>query len=124
MARARALMVFQVSAAGMRLRVRLLPSVADVDAEYRGGRRRSDRKVVHGYFQAAAPGARVIGTVAVPLSGTNLREIVPHEVCHAVIHHLQGVSARDDETAASAIGLLCAAIFSRIEAFAAFQETP
>ena len=75
------------------------------------GRRRSDRKVVHGYFQAAAPGARVIGTVAVPLSGSNLREIVPHEVSHAVIHHLQGVSARDDEAAASAIGLFCAAIF-------------
>ncbi|CUI61108.1 Uncharacterised protein [Achromobacter xylosoxidans] len=124
MARARALMVFHVVVAGMRLRVRLLPTVADVDAEYRGGRRRSDRKVVHGYFQAAAPGARVIGTVAVPLSGSNLREIVPHEVSHAVIHHLQGVSARDDEAAASAIGLLCAAIFSRIEALAAFQETP
>ena len=45
-------MVFQVVVAGMRLRVRLLPTVADVDAEYRGGRRRSDRKVVHGYFQA------------------------------------------------------------------------
>ena len=36
MARARALMVFQVVVAGMRLRVRLLPTVADVDAEYRG----------------------------------------------------------------------------------------
>ena len=66
----------------------------------------------------------MIGTVAVPLSGSNLREIVPHEVSHAVIHHLQGVSARDDEAAASAIGLFCAAIFSRIEALAAFQETP
>lgn len=122
MARARALLVFHVAAADMRLRVRVLPNVADVDAEYRQGRRRSDRTVIHGYFQPAAPGARVVGTVAVPLAGTNLREIVPHEVSHAVIHHLQGVSARDDESAATAIGLLCAAIFSRLEAFAASQE--
>ena len=53
----------------------------------------------------------MIGTVAVPLSGSNLREIVPHEVSHAVIHHLQGVSARDDEAAASAIGLFARPFF-------------
>ena len=77
MARTRALMVFHVVVAGMRVRVRLLPNVADVDAEYRGGRRRSDRKVVHGYFQAAAPGARVVGTVAVPLSAATCARSCP-----------------------------------------------
>ena len=94
----------------MRLRVRLLPtvpmwtrSIAGPQAQRSQGRSR--------LFPGGSTGARVIGTVAVPLSGSNLREIVPHEVSHAVIHHLQGVSARDDEAAASAIGLFARPFF-------------
>lgn len=119
MARARALHVFQVAAAGVRLRVRVLPHVVDVDAEYREGRRRALGKVVHGYFHPAPHGHRVVGTVAIPLAGSDLREVVPHEVSHAVIYHLLGVSARDDEGAANAIGLLCKAIFSKLAALGA-----
>lgn len=119
---ARALRVFHVAAADLRLRVRLLPDVPAVDAEFRGGRRRRAGFLVHGYFMPAAPGAGLCGTIGLPLAGTDLREIVPHEVSHAVIHHLQGVSARDDEAAALAIGQLCAAIFLKIEALAASHE--
>lgn len=117
--RTRALQVFHVSVAGLRLRVRVLPDVPALDAEFRGGRRRQSGLMVHGYFMPAAPGARLVGTIGLPLAGTDLREIVPHEVSHAVIHHLQGVSARDDEPAALAIGRLCAAILPKLEALAA-----
>ena len=107
----------------MRLRVRLLPTVADVDAEYRGpqAQRSQGRSRLFPGGSTGCPRDRHGRGAAL---GQQLREIVPHEVSHAVIHHLQGVSARDDEAAASAIGLFCAAIFSRIEALAAFQETP
>jgi hypothetical protein len=109
----RALATFSVAHGGVRLRVRLLPTVAAVDAQYRDGRRRRAGQVVHAYFQpSASAAARHHGTIVLGMDG-QLDELVPHEVTHAVIHYLRGVSANDDELAATAVGILSARIFSR-----------
>ncbi|SAI74594.1 Uncharacterised protein [Bordetella ansorpii] len=119
MARTRTRFAFTVAHAGISLRVRLLPGVADVDREYRAGRRRRDRQTVHGYFQPSASAtARHQGVIVLGMD-SNLDEIVPHEVVHAVVHCLRGVSATHDEGAATAVGVLSAQIFSRARACAA-----
>lgn len=110
----RALTTFTVSHGGIRLQVRLLATVAEVDAEYSKGRRRRVDQVVHGYFQPRhSRYARHHGVIVLGLDAC-LDEIVPHEVAHAVIHAARGVSANDDEAAATAIGMLSARIFSRV----------
>lgn len=118
-ARPRALRVFYVAHKGIRLRVRVLADVQAIDAEYwslpgRSGMRRAKGFKVHGMFVRAG-GGRLTGTIALPVVGANLHEIVPHEVAHAVTAHFGGVSASDDEPAATAIGLLSAAIFSKLK---------
>ena len=113
---ARALALFTVSASGMRLRVRLLASVRDVDREYRAGWPRRDGKVVHGYFTSTYnASARYIGTIVLPADG-RLAELVPHEVAHAVMHELESVERADDERLATTIGLLCARVRAGLKA--------
>lgn len=119
----RALAIFTVSAGGMRLRVRLLASVRDVDREFRKGRPRRNGNVVHAYFESSVRArARTVGTIALPADG-NLPELVPHEVAHAVTHHLANWSPEggftwqgDDERLATTIGLLCARVRAGLEA--------
>jgi hypothetical protein len=107
-------MKFTVDHKHIRLQVVVLPSVADVDARYRKGRRRRDGQDIHAFFLPTnACRALHHGKVVLPADG-NLDELVPHEVTHAVIHCLRGVSASDDEFAATAVGMLCAQIFKRI----------
>lgn len=110
----RAIATFSVAHGGIRLRVRLLPTVIAVDAQYREGRRRRAGQVVHAFFQpSASNAARHHGTIVLGMDGL-LDELVPHEVTHAVIHCLRGVSANDDEAAATAVGVLSARIFSQL----------
>lgn len=108
----RALAVFTVSHQRLRLRVRVLPAVADVDAAYLEGRRRSDGKTVHAYFQPTLRAARHVGTVVLPADG-RLAELIPHEVVHAVMHRIGGVHCTDDEALATTVGLLSARITRR-----------
>lgn len=111
---ARALAIFTVRHGACRLRVRLLPTVRDVDAEYREGKRRRGGKWVHGFFMPSrAANAVHVGTVVLPANG-RLAEIVPHEVTHAAMHHQGNVSAEDDERHATTVGLLSARIFARL----------
>lgn len=108
----RALAVFTVAYQGIQLRVRLLPTVADVHREYPGGRRRLAGRKVHAYT-VTPPCARHSCTVAFGADGC-LDELVPHEVTHAVMHRLQVVRAEDDEPLATAVGILTARIHAKL----------
>lgn len=106
---------FHVTHKRLRLQVRLLPSVADVHRTYTADKRGTPLgkgAVVHGYFEA---GEQDYGTIVLPMAGSDLHEIVPHEVAHAVIHHLNGVLSHDDEPCSTAIGCLCTRIFARLK---------
>lgn len=105
----RALAVFMVEARGLRLRVRVLPRIEDVDAAYRNGARRRNRGRVHAFFLAARR-APLVGTIILPADG-RLDELVPHETVHAVLHASGNVHAADDEEFALSVGLLSAKIF-------------
>lgn len=108
----RAVADFSVSHNRMKLRVRVLPTVADVDAAYRGGRRRCDGKIVNAYFEPSMQRHGSVGTIVLPADGS-LAELVPHEVVHAVMHRIGGVHCSADELLATAVGILSARIFRR-----------
>ncbi|OHC68607.1 MAG: hypothetical protein A3H93_09090 [Rhodocyclales bacterium RIFCSPLOWO2_02_FULL_63_24] len=124
---ARALAVFTVRQRGIRVDVRVLPTIADVDAEYYGRPRsaaRRERRRVHAYFTGGRRPARVAGIVVLPADG-RLAELVPHEVVHAVVHASPawnapsgagdgGAAGDDDEELALSVGLLSGAIFSEL----------
>ncbi len=106
---------FTVSHGGIRIKVRLLPTVDDVHREHQAvARRCHDGKTVCAFFLPAQRAARHVGTVVLPLQG-KLRKYIPHEVTHAVIHALNGVLSHDDEACCTAIGRISASIFKRIE---------
>lgn len=106
---------FTVSHGTIRIRVRVLDTVRDVHRAYQsypGGRARPG-KIVHAFFRETIAGKH-IGTVFLPKKGRHY-ELVPHEVSHAVILAQGGVLPRDDEAHCTAVGILCARIFRRIE---------
>lgn len=107
---ARALAVFTVEARGIRVGVRVLPTIADVDAEFSGGAQmRSHRQArrVHAFFHAPAGGR---GTIVLPAAG-RLVELVPHEAVHVVMR--EG-TIDDEEEIALSVGRLSAAIFAEL----------
>lgn len=106
---------FTVSYGAIRIKVKLLPTVANVHREHQSvARQCRDGKIVHAFFlPAQRAAAKVIGTIVLPLQG-KLYELVPHEVTHAVIHHLNGVLSHDDETCCTAVGKISSRIFKRI----------
>lgn len=109
----RAVASFTVAAEGIRLRVRLLATMHEVDAAFRGASRpRRDGKVVPAFFHPATRGATA-GTIVLA-ADAKLEELVPHEVTHAVVTALKGVHTDDDERAATAVGLLTTRIHARI----------
>lgn len=108
---------FTVTHGILRIRVRVLPTIADVHREWlrAGGTRRRDGKVIPAFFRSTqSPYAKTIGLIVLPLDG-RLGELVPHEVTHAVLHKVDSVHCVDDEKFATAVGLLSARIFKRIE---------
>ena len=106
---------FTVSHGSIRIKVKLLPTVSDVHREHQAvARRCRDGKTVYAFFLPAQRAARHVGTIVLPLQG-KLREYVPHEVAHAVIHALNGVLSQDDEACCTAVGRISARIFRRIE---------
>ena len=110
-----ALMVFAVNHAGIRLKVRLLPTVRDVHREFRQGSAwRARGKMVHAFFLPnRAANRRHIGTIVLPSNG-RLAELIPHEVTHAVLDKIGGVHCSADEACATAIGVLSARIARKI----------
>lgn len=106
---------FTVSHGGIRIKVRLLPTVRDVHRAYQalpGGRARPG-KTIHAFFRETRTGKHN-GTIFLPQDG-RLHELVPHEVSHAVIQAQGGVLPRDDEAYCIAVGILCARVFRRVE---------
>jgi hypothetical protein len=109
----RAIARFTVSHGSLRLIVRVLPTILDVDTEYREGRRRRDGNTTHAYFQQAGARAHHFGTIVLPANG-DLNELVPHEVAHASVRYRGGsVHAGADERHAIDVGLLTARIHKR-----------
>lgn len=108
----RAVAVFDVRQRGIRVHVRVLPTIADVDAAYHGGPPRRTRKRVHAFFVGGTLPARIAGVICLPVDG-RLAELVPHEVVHAVVHH-GSAAGDDDEEMALAVGLLSGAIFTEL----------
>lgn len=109
---ARALAVFTVCRRDVRVRVRLLPSVADVDAAFRDGAPRRSGRRVHAFFVGSTLPQRLAGTITLPARG-RLAELIPHEVVHAVVHH-GSAAGDDDEELALAVGLLSGAIATEL----------
>lgn len=106
---------FTVRHGSIRIKVRVLPTIRDVHRAYQaspGGRARPG-KIVHAFFRETLAGKHA-GTIFLPEDG-QLYELVPHEVSHAVILAQGGVLPRDDEAHCTAVGILCARIFRRIE---------
>lgn len=115
MAKARALAVFTVRYGRIKLRVRLLPTVSDVHAECQ---QIADTRVRGGKCQAyfyATPRASITGVVALPMSGGDLADLIPHEVTHAVVSVLGDIAAGNDEALATAVGMLSGCIRRHIE---------
>lgn len=114
MKRARALAVFTVTYNRLSLRVRVLPSEADVDAECRRkeGRRQRGAPAARAFFDPPARQCCTAGTIVIPANG-RLAELIPHEVVHAVMHRIGNVSRDDDERLATAVGILSARVASR-----------
>lgn len=107
----RAVAVFTVSHRDIRIAVRVLPTVADVDAAYRGGKpRRGGDDIVHAFYLCAERRSNARRTIVLPATG-RLLELVPHEVVHAVIN---GGCHVDEETLADTVGVLCAAIHGEL----------
>lgn len=109
----RALAVFTVSYAGVRLKVRVLPSAKAVYTEYSNGAQwRARANLPMGFF-LATPNTKFTGVVV--LAGNMpLEEVVPHEVFHAVMYKRKVVHAEDDEPAAYTIGVLTARILRKV----------
>lgn len=110
----RAVATFIAAAEGIRVRVRLLATMHEVDAAFRGtSRPRRDGLCVPAFFDPAGPGAASAGTIVLAADSGH-DDLVPHEVTHAVVHACKGVHVDDDERAATAIGLLTARIHARL----------
>ena len=113
-----ALKIFTVAYLGIRLKVRVLPCIADVHREYTAGKRLRNGTLIHAFFAPmSSPAAQFTGTVVLPIDG-KLAELIPHEVTHAVLHKCRVAVASDDEGFATAVGVLSARIARKIEAMA------
>ncbi len=114
MKKARALAVFTVSYAGIRLKIRVLPHAKAVYTEYTEGCSwRMRAALPEGFFEAAGARARYTGTIVLA-GNADLQDVVPHEVFHAVLYKMKTVSTDDDEQAAYAIGMLSARITKKV----------
>lgn len=105
---ARAVRVFRVTRRGVRVRVRVLADVAEVDRAYRAGKPRRERKQVWGYMYAG----RSVMHIVLPLAGWT-PGLVAHEVTHVADRY--GLRAGDDdEPMATIVGELTDSICARL----------
>lgn len=112
-ARARALKVFTVGYHGIRIQVRVMPHAKDVYSELSGGGKwRMDKDLPSGLFIGNIKG-RFTGTIVLA-GNSDLTEVVPHEVFHAVLWKFGSVHTANDEPAAYAIGILTSRILAKL----------
>lgn len=115
-----ALMIFTVSYAGIRLKVRVLPTVRDVHKEYESNYtdgkaiRRSGNNVDGFFAPTVRRDARFFGTVVLPLNGC-LPELIPHEVGHVVRRKMGVIDSSNEERFCMAIGILSSRIARKIK---------
>lgn len=113
---ARAVAVFTVGLRGRKLRVRVLPTEDDVDAEcrrYEGRRSASSNVITSACFLPPRNNWKAVGAIVLPADG-RLTELVPHEVVHAVLYRAGGVHTSSDEGFAKDVGRICARIFRQL----------
>jgi len=111
----RAIACFVVTVKTLSVRVRVLPSAVDVDAECRvkEGRRKRGEPTARAFFAPRRSGRGCVGTIVLPADG-NLAELVPHESVHAVMQYLGAVERERDESLATLVGLLSEKILAQI----------
>lgn len=114
--KARALATFVVRHGTLCLKVRVLPSIQAVHREYAlhhedgAALSRNGKNVEAFFFPTKHPAATYDGNIVLPLNGSRLPELIPHEVSHAVLHKMRTVETHDDEAFATAVGILSARI--------------
>lgn len=107
-------MNFAVCYAGIRVKVKLLPTIKDVHRAYRHGPRLIVGHTVHAFYAPVKRKCKFDGTIILPADG-NLIELVAHEVVHAVMWKIgTWVHCNGDEKLADAVGVLTARILARI----------
>jgi hypothetical protein len=108
-------MCFVVRHAGIHIKVRLLESALAVHYEHQAGcaRVRNGEWVCGFFAPARSARAKHTGTIVLGVC-SKLSEYIPHEVTHAVLHHMRSVDASDDEDFAYAVGILSAKIGKKI----------
>lgn len=111
----KALKLFTVTHGSIRLKVRVLPTIRDVHREYKAGYAwRRTGMVVNAFFAPTnSARAKHTGTIVLPMDG-RLEELIPHEVVHAVMSKIGGAHHTDDESLATAVGVLSARIAKKI----------
>lgn len=115
----KAIMVFTVSYAGIRIKVRLLPTCRDVHREYMASPSATRARVGKGKTVCgfSSPTRHVMAkhTAMIVLGADGpLDETIPHEVFHTVIDKFKNVHFTDDEAAATAVGILSSRITRKI----------
>lgn len=105
---------FDVHYAGIRIKIKLLPTIRDVHRAYRHGPKLIVGHTVHAFYAPAKRKCKFDGTIVLP-ADENLIELVAHEVVHAVMWRIgTWVHCNDDEKLADAVGVLTARILARI----------
>ena len=106
--------VFNVTGYGHHIRVRLYCAVGSVHRDYKitrnAGRAAKQRGMVVAYFSGMPYGKYLRGSITLAAC-TNLYELVPHEVTHAV-EYLFGTAPECEERRAITVGIFCREIFA------------
>jgi len=112
----KALLAFGLRMGEFRVHVRLLPTIDDVESAYFGAAKKAARlrsNRVHGFFAYPPRSSKTPGTIFLA-ADSDLLDIVPHEVSHAVVRYTRAVRPGKDEKAAALIGAVSSRILRRI----------
>jgi hypothetical protein len=96
-----------------RIKVRPLPTENEVHSAFPAGAKKAS--TTSAGFKVNAFYNCKTGWMFLPIDG-HLEELVPHEVTHAVLYKIGEVHCNDDESAATAIGILTARILKKMRA--------
>lgn len=111
-----AIKIFTCCYGGIRIKVRVLPTIEDVHREYTKGKRMRNGKTVHAFFAPMySQSAKYTGTMVLPMNG-RLEELIPHETVHAVMGTMGAVHCSEDENLSTAVGILSARISRKLSA--------
>lgn len=113
--KARAFGIFTVRYRAVRIKVRVLTTLAEVHRDFRLIAKPLQGEFVSGFFLPSVSKAnRHIGTIVLPADG-DLLTIVPHEVVHAVMQHIKFADVDTDEPLATLTGKISGEILRRLQ---------